>query len=249
MSFGLDLWQVKLKETIIFGVTPDEILSNPQFAGLITRAAPDASCPGCPGRIINIDQRNLNFGETRVQGIDADFKIRFPAAALGTFTLGLNGTYYLKYEIQNLDGSFRSINGQVSPIVNGAGGVIPRWRHYLYLDWKRNPWNVTLANQYQSRYYDIPGTFEDVNPASPFFTGPQSHTRVSSYSIFHLFGSYDGAFNNKNLKLTAGIRNLLDKDPPYTNAGSQNHFQGGYDIGYADPRGRLLQLSATYKFM
>ena len=243
MSFGVDFWEVKLKETIIFGITPDVILNDPQFAGLITRAAPDGTCPGCPGQIVNIQQTNLNFGQTNVQGLDADFKVRFPAAAAGTFTVGLNGTYYLKYEIQNIDGTFTSINGQVSPIVNGAGGVIPRWRHYAYLDWARKPWNVTFANQYQSHYQDILGTFED--PSDPAFTGPR---KVSAYSIFHLFASYEGAFT-KNLRLTAGIRNLFDKDPPYTNAGGQNYFQSGYDPGYADPRGRLLQLSATYKFM
>jgi iron complex outermembrane receptor protein len=239
MSFGVDWWQVKLKDTIIFGITPDVILNDPQFAGLITRAAPDGTCPGCPGQILSIAQTNLNFGETHVTGIDADFNVRFPTAR-GVFTLGLNGTYFLQYEIQNIDGTFTSINGQVSPIVNGAGGVIPRWRHYAFLDWNLKPWNVTFANQFQSHYYDIPGTFDD--PAAPV------HSRVSQYSIFHLFASYEGLFN-KNLRATAGIRNLFDKDPPYTNAGGQNFFQSGYDPGYVDPRGRLLQLSLTYKFM
>ncbi|HSU64106.1 MAG TPA: hypothetical protein VLJ12_09600, partial [Burkholderiales bacterium] len=63
------------------------------------------------------------------------------------------------------------------------------------------------------------------------------------------YGSYTGLANNKNLKLTFGIRNLFDKNPPYTNAGGQNYFQSGYDPGYADPRGRTFVLSATYKFM
>jgi len=54
--------------------------------------------------------------------------------------------------------------------------------------------------------------------------------------------------NNKNLKLSFGIRNLFDKNPPYTNGGG-NYFQTGYDPGYSDPRGRTFLLSATYKFM
>jgi iron complex outermembrane receptor protein len=241
MSFGLDWWQVKLKETIIFGIAPDVILADPQFAGLITRAAPDATCPGCPGRITDIVQTNLNFGETHVKGIDADFNVRFPTAR-GVFTLGLNGTYFLQYEIQNLDGSFENINGKVSPVTQGNGGVIPKWRHYAFLDWSLKPWNVTFANQYQTGYEDVFGTFED-----PDILGFQPvKRRVGPYSIYHLFASYEGLFN-KNLRATAGIRNLFDKDPPYTN--QQNYFQSGYDPGYVDPRGRLLQLSLTYKFM
>ena len=130
----------------------------------------------------------------------------------------------------------------VSPIVNGNGGVIPRWRHYLYLDWKLAPWNLTLAQQYQSHYQDIPGTFDATD--NPLFRPPN----VRAYSVFHFSSSYSGLLD-KNLKITFGIRNLLDTKPPYTNAGGQNYFQGGYDPGYVDPRGRTYLLSATYKFM
>jgi iron complex outermembrane recepter protein len=248
VSLGFDFWAVDLKNTIIFGITPAAILANEaQFASLVTRAAPDATCPGCPGQITNINQVNLNLGETQVRGLDLDFRYRIPAAAAGVYTLGLTGTYLHKYVIQNLDKTFSSINGMVSPIVNGAGGVIPRWRHYLYLDWNLRPWNFTLAQQYQSHYNDIPGTLEDINPASPDFTGPQRHKRVSEYQLFHFYGSYTGLID-KNFKLTFGIRNILDKDPPYSNAGGQNYFQAGYDPGYADPRGRTFVLSGTYKF-
>ncbi len=244
-SFAVDWWQVNLKETIIFGIAPEAILADPaKFGALVTRAAPDPSCvisPGvfCPGKILNIDQTNTNLGETRVRGVDVDARYRMPAGAAGVYTIGINGTYFLNYEIQNLDGSFSSVNGMVSPITNGNGGVIPRWRHYLYLDWKLAPWNVTLVQQYQSRYEDIPATKARPN------TDPGN---VRAYSVFHFSSSYTGLID-KNLRITFGIRNLLDTKPPYTNAGGQNYFQAGYDPGYVDPRGRTYLLSATYKFM
>ena len=242
VSFGADLWSVDVRNTIIFGVTPEAILTDPaRFGFLITRAAPDASCPGCPGRIINIDQRNLNLGETKVRGVDIDARWRFPSTSIGAFTLSFNGTYIDKYEFQNIDGTWQSINGMVSPIVNGAGGVIPRWRHFLSLGWRRNAWDVTLMQQYQRGYSDIPGTAED--PTDPTF---QPH-HVGDYTLYHLYTSYTGLYS-KNLKLTFAIRNLFDTAPPYTNAGGQNYFQAGYDPGYADPRLRTFLLSATYKF-
>jgi iron complex outermembrane recepter protein len=241
-SIALDYWEVDLRNTIIFGITPAAVLADPaRFGFLITRAAPDATCPGCPGQITNIFQGNLNFGETHVRGLDIDGRYRIPAAANGVFTIGLNGTYIHKYTIQNLDGSFTSINGQVSPIVNGNGGVIPRWRHYLYLDWKQAPWNFTIAQQYQSHYQDIPGTFED-NTVPGF----QPHM-VGEYELYHVFASYTGLMKEQ-LRITLGIRNLFNKIPPYSNVGGQNYFQAGYDPGYADPRGRTFLLSATYKF-
>ena len=130
----------------------------------------------------------------------------------------------------------------VNPIVNGAGGVIPRWRHYLTLSWRRNAWDVSLAQQYQRGYADLPGTFED--PTDP--TATLNH-HVGDYTLYHLYTSYTG-FYSKNLKLTLAIRNLFDTAPPYTNAGGQNYFQSGYDPGYADPRLRTFLLTATYKF-
>jgi iron complex outermembrane receptor protein len=242
ISLALDYWEVDLKNTIIFGIQPSAILADPiKFGSLITRgpAGSGAACAGCPGPITDINQVNLNLGKTNVRGLDIDARWRIPAAVNGVFTIGFNGTYITKYEVQNPDGSISSINGMVSPIVNGNGGVIPRWRHYLYLDWKLAPWNVTFAQQYQSRYRDITGTFDD--DTDPAF---KPH-KVGEYVLYHMYGSYTV---KENLRVTLGIRNLFDQKPPYTNAGGQNYFQAGYDPGYADPRGRMFLLSATYKF-
>lgn len=248
-SVGVDYWQVNLRDPILFGVTPGAILADPvNYAGLITRgpcSAGDlalfaAAGQPCVGPITNLDQRNLNLGWQRIWGADLDLRYRFAPRDWGAFTVGLNGTYIIKYDIAQPDGTYISANGQVSPIVNGAGGVVPRWRHYAYLDWKRGPWNVTLAQQYQTKYTDILGTFED--PTVPGF----APRKVGSYELWHLYGSYTGW---KNVKLTFGVRNLLDTDPPYTNAGGQNYFQAGYDPGYADPRGRFYYASFTWKFM
>src|SRR5256885_7572752 len=48
--------------------------------------------------------------------------------------------------------------------------------------------------------------------------------RSTLFPYTTLFRSYTGLANNKNLKLTFGIRNLFDKNPPYTNGGG-NYFQ------------------------
>ena len=96
-----------------------------------------------------------------------------------------------------------------------------------------------LAHNFQTHYQDIAGTFED--PTDPNFRARE----VASYSTFDIQGAYTGF---KNLKLTLGVKNLTDRDPPYTNAGGQNYFQAGYDPGYADPRGRFYYGSITYTF-
>jgi iron complex outermembrane receptor protein len=42
------------------------------------------------------------------------------------------------------------------------------------------------------------------------------------------------------------VKNLFDKDPPYTNYGAG--FVGAYDLSYTDVRGRFVYLTANYRF-
>jgi iron complex outermembrane receptor protein len=239
-SVGFDAFRVKLKNPIIFGIDPGSLLAFEQkFPGFITRGAPTADCPGCPGPVQSIDQLNLNLGATNVDGTDVDLRYRVPTDGVGTFTFGVVGTYFWKYEIQQPDGTFQSIVGRVSPIVNGAGGVIPRWHHYASVGWELGPWQATIAENFQSHYKDINGTFED--PADPAYV-PRT---VKHYETFDLQAAYSGI---ENLKIALGMKNALDKDPPYTNAGGQSYFQAGYDPGYADPRGRFMYATVSYSF-
>jgi len=237
VSIGLDAFKINLKNTIIFGITPAAILADiDQFGNLVTRGPEDPTTPGLPGHVTNIDQTNLNFGETRLEGLDVDLRYRMTMEGVGTFYAGLVGTYFSKYEVQNLDGSFTSINGAVSPIVNGNGGVVPRWHHYLSAGWEAGSWELSVAQNLQSKYRDILGTVDDADAV------PRT---VSRYITYDLQGAFTGI---PNTKLAVGARNITNRDPPYTNAGGQNYFQAGYDPGYVDPRGRFIYGTVTYSF-
>jgi iron complex outermembrane receptor protein len=239
-SFGVDAFRVNLEDTIIFGVSPTAILADTtQFGNLVTRGSPEPGTPGLPGRIVDITQVNLNFGETRVEGVDADLRVRMDAGHMGTFAAALVGTYFTKYDIQNPDGSFERVVGEVTPVVNGSGGVVPRWHHYVTLGWNLEPFEVTLTQSYQAAYDDLPGNFEDTE--EPGFEVRE----VGSYITHDLQAAFSGI---ENLRIALGVRNLTDRKPPYTNAGGQNFFQTGYDPGYVDPRGRFYYAALRYSF-
>src|SRR4030095_14726265 len=211
-----------------------------RYGSLVTRGAPTGEIDPVtgallPGPIIDITQTNINLGETKVSGWDVDLRASTPPTPYGRFLFGLNGTYLDKYDTQNPDGSF---SNALDTANNSTGGVIVRWRHYATGTWLFDAFNVPFAQQYQKSYNDLPGTFED--PTDPAFL-PR---KVGSYEIYHLQGQYTGI---RNLTLRWGVRNLFDKDPPYTNAGGQTSFQAGYDPLYADPRGRFIYGRATYK--
>ncbi|MFC0349595.1 hypothetical protein [Undibacterium danionis] len=53
---------------------------------------------------------------------------------------------------------------------------------------------------------------------------------------------------SKNLTLTAGIRNLLNQDPPLSIRNTGGGNQVGYDGRYTDPLGRTVYMTGNLKF-
>jgi iron complex outermembrane receptor protein len=69
---------------------------------------------------------------------------------------------------------------------------------------------------------------------------------VKSYTLYDLSLRYTGI---KNLTLNAGVKNLLDTDPPYANSYDTVTGAGSsWEPRVADPRGRAFQLGLEYRF-
>ena len=74
---------------------------------------------------------------------------------------------------------------------------------------------------------------------------PGFDPEIEAYILYDLTVAYTGI---KKLTLRAGIKNLLDTDPPFTAHATDFVSGAGWDPRVADPRGRAFILSATYKF-
>ena len=169
-----------------------------------------------------------NLGEVHTRGVDISLTWRLPKSSAGTFVATLDGTYVDLYEYQNeKNGPFTQNAG-----VYADASPVMRWRHNAAVQWTDGPWSVTVSQKFQSGY-------TDQNAVAAAYVQD-----VGSYSTWSVSGTYTGV---KNLSLTAGIKNLFDKDPPFTNQGTT--FQQGYDPRYTDPVGRAVYVRGTYKFM
>lgn len=230
-SFLADYFNIKVKDLIIAGFSSETILGDLDTYGYLVQRGPvDPAYPTLPGPITQILQTNMNLGEVKIEGVDLEMHLRSQPTSVGRFNFDATGTYFIKYDTQNPDGTY---SGGVSTVYGQVvTGVIPRWKHYATLSWLYGPWTVGLSNLYQSDYIDQQ-TDNDGN-----------QRRVSSMSLWDLQGSYTGI---KNLRLTLGVKNLWDTNPPVTN--QQYTFQSGFDPSYYDARGRFIYGSVNWKFM
>jgi iron complex outermembrane receptor protein len=223
---SIDYWTIRLRDDIgnlDFGT----ILNNlAVFEGKnVFRGPADPAFPGLPGPIIRIETYNQNLGQTRTSGFDVGAGYRSDPSSLGRFSARLDGTLVTQW-VEQLDGIH-----DLNRLGAGINGPIPRWRHTLSLGWERSPYGVTVGQSFQSGYTD----------ENPLPDG--SMRRVASYTLWDLQLAYAAT---PDLSLRLGVRNLFDRDPPFTN--QSDSFQVGYYPGYADPRGRFWYATVSLRF-
>jgi iron complex outermembrane receptor protein len=98
------------------------------------------------------------------------------------------------------------------------------------VDWESGPYSATVSNSYLSGYLDqqIVG---------------KPDRRVSAYPLWNLSAGWEAS---KSLTLRAGVQNLLNQAPPFSQ--QAYFFLSGYDPSYTDPRGRYGYVSLRYSF-
>ena len=222
---SLDYWNIK-RTNLISEIGDDIILANLAKYGSLVHRDED-------GLIDYIELRKENRGAQLAKGLDLALSLRRLDTAAGRFGARLNGTYVLGSTIQNGPGDayVSNLNRFVTD------GVVQRWRHTLSVDWERGALSATLSNTYSSGY-------EDQNSAINIDDGSVvAPNRVKAYSLWDMSLGYEVS---KQLRLRAGVQNLFDKSPPFSN--QAYYFLSGYDPTYTDVRGRRGYISATYAF-
>ncbi|WP_284615052.1 TonB-dependent receptor [Aquabacterium humicola] len=224
LNVSIDWWAIDKKD-VISTLGEQVIVESPEkYNGTYIERDAD-------GFITNILLRKENQGRLKTAGVDLGAEWRGDMTAAGRFSAALNGTVVLKYDRQF--GPLEPYRSNLGVFLNDQ--VIQRWRHRLSFGWDRGPVSLTLANQYSSGYTDQNTTYDPVSDKL------LPSRKVSAYSLWDLTGSWSV---NKQLKLRAGILNLADKAPPFSN--QAYYFLAGYDPTYADPRGRSFYLSVSY---
>jgi iron complex outermembrane receptor protein len=191
------------------------------------------------GALRAIDQRWVNTGDSITRGIEAGLRTNGKWNG-GSWGAGMDGSYLLKKVSRPLPSAPFGESEVGRFLFVGDLGL--KWKHTAYASYRKGNWSGMLQNLYRHGYSDqvLPGV------ASGRVTPPQFDPKVDAYSIFNVSATYTGI---RNLSLTAGIKNLFDKDPPFAVTYDSNTGAGSsWEPRVADPRGRSLTLMANYKF-
>ena len=218
VTVAVDYWNIHLKDKIS-SLPEQSIYGNYEKYKALFLRNPD----GSPFAILDL---NDNLGEVKTDGIDVSLNARLGRGAYGDFSVSVDGTWTHKYDYQNeRGGAFIANVGRYK-----NNNPVFRWKHTAALNWRKGNWGATVSQSFKSGY-------TDQNQVDP-----QYRHDVPSYSLLGVSGSYAW----KGLLLTAGVKNLLDKEPPFSNQGTM--FQKGYDPRYTDPIGRAYYLRGSYTF-
>ena len=244
LSFGVDLWSVKLKQRI--DVVPEDVaFSDGATYGALFSVLPD---PVTGKPTLTYTSGPSNLGKANYMGLDFDITSSMPTA-FGKLSGRGTVTYMMKsdYEVAGLPGYQTSLGG-IGPDTQ----VTFRWLANLRATLETGPFTNTINLALKPGYRDAASTTSSgaevrVVRADGTIGGRVAVSRdVSSYSLVDWQGKYQFG---KGLSLTVGVKNIFDTKPPFTiqNLDGTGNMRG-YDARYADPLGRQFSLTGNYKF-
>jgi iron complex outermembrane receptor protein len=242
LSFGADLWNVKIRDQVLSqGIAEQEGFNNPQqFAYLFVNPYKD------PAGFTTIAFKQLPFngGTAQYRGLDWDFSYR-TKLSFGNLAMQWTGTQMLRQQYDNGQGTLTDLG-----VFGPDQQVVFRTITNLMASLQMGQFTNTLALHYKSGYVDAPYSAGDgvvylANPDGSLGNAVDYTGRVPSYTTMDWQGEYS---LNKAWQFTVGIKNLFDRDPPFTLQTGGGGNQVGYDGRYADPIGRTYYVGAHFSF-
>ena len=198
------------------------------------------------GNVVAIDRRFINSGGSLTRGVELDANFTTDMAG-GEFRINLNGSLISMYRTKFLQSLPYGAN-EVGTYSNIAHRLAPlRWKHTLNFSYSRGDWSHGLSQIHRDGYQDeLPISVDAclLNRAGCYIPS-QWKPRVESYSIWNYNVTWTGI---DKLKLGLGIKNLADRDPPFTAKQNDYASGAGWEPRIADPRGRAYTLLVEYSF-
>jgi iron complex outermembrane receptor protein len=181
-------------------------------------------------------------GGTETEGYDFTVDYRFDTE-FGKFRINWDTAYVSYYgDVGQPEQS------NVSGVLFDRGSVFNRIKSNIGTNWQYGDWGATLTARYLSAVdedctvpviFGNPGLCSDPDIEDPQFGGAPVNQLDDTW-YFDLQGTWDAPWNGR---VTAGVRNLFDEDPPLSFSNFANSFDPNYEIP-----GRFWYVQYSQKF-
>lgn len=254
-DISLDWWRIELENTITT-FTGQFILDQCIVEGIDAFCSQFTRAPG--GQIVDLLSAGLNIGAQNVEGWDMTVNYRLPETSFGNFSFSWDTTYQSLNESDNDgDGDIDAVDGG-SVVGEYSGTAISnnwRIRSNLMTRWEMGDFGATWFTRYYSRqeetcpfYYNDYG-FGELCSDAILGDGPDGGVDVVQAGSQHKIGGttyHDVSVFWKapwNAKITLGVNNVFDKEPPVSFTTFANSFDPQYEVP-----GQFVYLQYNQKF-
>ena len=230
LDFELAYWDIRLDKAI--SALDAQYQIDRCVGGMV-----DSFCTGIgrtPGGTINSFSNALqNLGGINTRGFDLGITFRGPRKPWGRLRVNSESSILLAYEqkVPSTDG-FETVD-LTGKVVGTPERAFPRFKSQLQIDYLFKQFEFTLTTRYihsmteQCRDLgDFPGTCS--NPDAMDDSKSTNKLGITVYNDLQVVWSPEF---DRALSITAGVNNLLNRDPPTCFSCSLNGFNGAtYDV-------------------
>ena len=221
-DISLDYWSFDYTDLITSDEGAQAILANDCNDGVVDdsriRRRPD-------GTVAEITSEFINTGSVKTNGLDIALAHSLDSTNLfDAVNFNFAATYINEFEVQT-NSSSATFDGAGSRNFKNQFRSMPKIRGNLGVTFEKGAHTVST----QLRYIDD-------------YDNDQSNTTIDSFVT--LDGQYSTQLFNDNARLSIGIKNIMDEDPPSLGA----NVRPGYDNVMHKVLGRSIYMSLTQSF-
>jgi len=234
-SLSADWWMINVENTIAI-LTLRQLIDNATlFEANFLRDGTN--------QIITIDQRWVNAGARRTQGVEFALRGGWDLGSESSISVGMDGTLMLKKREKLINNPALPFGPSQLGVFTFTGDLGLRWKHNAWINYATKDFNIQLTQVYRAGYTNqkLPGI------ANGTVTRPDFNERVKAYMVYNLAVGIT-AFS-PDFRINLGIKNLFDTDPPFAITYDGSSGAGSsWEPRVADPRGRSFTAGVEFRF-
>jgi len=214
-TFSMDFWRIERNGVVTANAqdTLDRSLTNQLIPG-------ESIIRDFANNLVQVRTVFRNLGKNQVQGIDLATSYVWKTDTMGRFEAGLNTSYMDSFKIANTSGAPLVDFIETEVAGTSSDDAYVKWKSQAWASWNYTGINTRLTGTYTSGFDEL-----DINSAPRRVGSTLFWDLQVSYNFFPAKNAADRKWWT-DMKVTAGVDNFLDTDPPHAEG------EGGNSNGY-----------------